>query len=400
MECYACKTSILENSLVRVGGSLNFHEACLSCAACQCRLQTSCFAKDGAVYCKADYVRLFWPRCGRCQFTFESESEKTVQSVGGVSYHLKCFACAKCDVQLEKGMRMGRDDWGNLLCEQDYLAWMELANNLRNKQKVECMEEEDGHNDESNSGHEDDLSDKENEPKDDGDDDGDLDDDKKECKDGKRRGPRTNITAKQLEILKTCFNQTPKPTRLMREQLAKDTGLTMRVIQVWFQNKRSKEKRMHQLRYMNGYGRGGPGMHHGGMFFMAPHHPHGAIPPPPFYPGSQMHPAFAFQAPPHHHHQFLSEPQTVPASSEFFGEPGMTNPAAYHHPYPSPPPQHTDFTSPSAVPATPPAVGGLLQPSTPLSESGSSACFPSPALSESLSPPHEAGLPAEGLNFA
>merc|ERR1719351_372353 len=64
---------------------------------------------------------------------------------------------------------------------------------------------------------------------------------------GKRRGPRTTIKAKQLEVLKTAFNQTPKPTRHIREQLAKETGLTMRVIQVWFQNKRSKERRMKQM---------------------------------------------------------------------------------------------------------------------------------------------------------
>lgn len=48
----------------------------------------------------------------------------------------------------------------------------------------------------------------------------------------KRRGPRTTIKAKQLEILKTAFSQTPKPTRHIREQLAKETGLPMRVIQV------------------------------------------------------------------------------------------------------------------------------------------------------------------------
>ncbi|XP_037932265.1 LIM/homeobox protein Lhx1-like [Teleopsis dalmanni] len=47
----------------------------------------------------------------------------------------------------------------------------------------------------------------------------------------KRRGPRTTIKAKQLEVLKTAFNQTPKPTRHIREQLAKETGLPMRVIQ-------------------------------------------------------------------------------------------------------------------------------------------------------------------------
>merc|ERR1712106_415468 len=82
---------------------------------------------------------------------------------------------------------------------------------------------------------------------------GDVDDDSKGYKneDGpggtKRRGPRTTIKAKQLEVLKTAFNQTPKPTRHIREQLAKETGLPMRVIQVWFQNKRSKERRMKQL---------------------------------------------------------------------------------------------------------------------------------------------------------
>ena len=50
----------------------------------------------------------------------------------------------------------------------------------------------------------------------------------------KRRGPRTTIKAKQLEVMKSAFNQTPKPTRHVREQLAKDTGLPMRVIQVNF----------------------------------------------------------------------------------------------------------------------------------------------------------------------
>ena len=48
----------------------------------------------------------------------------------------------------------------------------------------------------------------------------------------KRRGPRTTIKAKQLEVLKAAFNATPKPTRHIREQLAKETGLPMRVIQV------------------------------------------------------------------------------------------------------------------------------------------------------------------------
>lgn len=49
---------------------------------------------------------------------------------------------------------------------------------------------------------------------------------------GKKRGPRTTIKAKQLEMLKSAFTATPKPTRHIREQLAQETGLNMRVIQV------------------------------------------------------------------------------------------------------------------------------------------------------------------------
>ena len=48
----------------------------------------------------------------------------------------------------------------------------------------------------------------------------------------KRRGPRTTIKAKQLETLKAAFAATPKPTRHIREQLAQETALNMRVIQV------------------------------------------------------------------------------------------------------------------------------------------------------------------------
>lgn len=49
--------------------------------------------------------------------------------------------------------------------------------------------------------------------------------------------PRTTITAKQLETLKTAYNNSPKPARHVREQLSSDTGLDMRVVQVWFQNR-------------------------------------------------------------------------------------------------------------------------------------------------------------------
>nr|XP_035965009.1 LIM/homeobox protein Lhx4 isoform X2 [Halichoerus grypus]XP_035965010.1 LIM/homeobox protein Lhx4 isoform X2 [Halichoerus grypus] len=56
--------------------------------------------------------------------------------------------------------------------------------------------------------------------------------------------PRTTITAKQLETLKNAYKNSPKPARHVREQLSSETGLDMRVVQVWFQNRRAKEKRL------------------------------------------------------------------------------------------------------------------------------------------------------------
>ena len=44
--------------------------------------------------------------------------------------------------------------------------------------------------------------------------------------------PRTTISAKQLETLKQAYQKSPKPARHVREQLAADTGLDMRVVQV------------------------------------------------------------------------------------------------------------------------------------------------------------------------
>jgi hypothetical protein len=62
--------------------------------------------------------------------------------------------------------------------------------------------------------------------------------------DDNNKRPRTTISAKQLEVLKQAYNTSSKPPRHVREQLAMNTNLDMRVVQVWFQNRRAKEKRL------------------------------------------------------------------------------------------------------------------------------------------------------------
>lgn len=383
-ECGECQKVIVDKFVVRVG-DMSLHEDCLKCAVCKDLLDGSCFTKWGQFYCKADFYRMFGPRCASCHLVFTQEDN--VRTIGECQFHIQCFSCSKCHLSLDKGMQVGIDHLGNLLCEEDYLKQSdELMSSITKDQTK--LEENDG-----DSGFESEISldniknisgdadksfddDSKFLQSPDNDDNEDMDrdvdeDDKKEGKDGKRRGPRTTIKAKQLEVLKTCFDQNPKPTRLMREQLAKETGLPMRVIQVWFQNKRSKQKRIHQLQYMN---------HPGRMSFLPPNHRRAlhqmAFPPnsiafefrPPFPPQDCFPQDFGGFP-----HNFPIE-QGIPCD---FG-PNTSSPNHSQLPFPSPPIHQGDFPTSGDFP-------------------GSDPCYPSPPLSDCSIPDYHLPQPSDGM---
>ena len=58
---------------------------------------------------------------------------------------------------------------------------------------------------------------------------------------------RTVLNEKQLQTLRSCYGANPRPDALMKEQLVELTGLNPRVIRVWFQNKRCKDKKKNML---------------------------------------------------------------------------------------------------------------------------------------------------------
>ena len=347
--CHRCSQLISSQTIVRVG-ELNLHETCLVCHVCQCQLETSCYSKFGQLYCRQDYLKMFGPKCSLCGDTFMVGEE--VRLHGSRQFHLQCFHCSVCSETLHTGMKFGAGSDGALYCENHFTVIKEEEDEETDSNKCETSfssETETGSQDEetkTNFPESPEKSDKENEEE-------EQEDDKKECKDGKRRGPRTTIKAKQLEMLRNIFNQNPKPTRAMREQLAKDTGLAMRVIQVWFQNKRSKEKRMHQLRFMSG-----PGL------YPHPHHRMGhpaMFPPPPN--------AVAFSYPPVGFN---------PAS--FPGGPGpefgcYPPPPDTQHIYPSPPHLQGEFGDT--------AFGEFGECFT---SPGGGDCYPSPPISDCSSP--------------
>ncbi|XP_021919662.1 LIM/homeobox protein Lhx9-like isoform X2 [Zootermopsis nevadensis] len=81
-----------------------WHSACLKC--CECKLpldsQVSCFVKDGNIYCKEDFYRLFGVRrCDRCQAGIHAKD--LVTRVNDQVYHVDCFTCASCGAVLRPG---------------------------------------------------------------------------------------------------------------------------------------------------------------------------------------------------------------------------------------------------------------------------------------------------------
>ncbi|XP_036792931.1 LIM/homeobox protein Lhx5-like isoform X3 [Oncorhynchus mykiss] len=157
-------------------------------------------------------------------------------------FHLNCFTCMVCNKQLSTGEELYVIDENKFVCKEDYLSSGAIKEvNLNSVSSCtdrslspdlqDPMQDDTKETDNSTCSDKD-TNNNENEEQSSG---------------TKRRGPRTTIKAKQLETLKAAFVATPKPTRHIREQLAQETGLNMRVIQVWFQNRRSKERRMKQL---------------------------------------------------------------------------------------------------------------------------------------------------------
>uniref|UniRef100_A0A8C9TBW4 Homeobox domain-containing protein n=1 Tax=Scleropages formosus TaxID=113540 RepID=A0A8C9TBW4_SCLFO len=57
------------------------------------------------------------------------------------------------------------------------------------------------------------------------------------------RRPRTLLTNLQLSILQSCYETCSHPHALECEAIGTELGLPLKVVQIWFQNTRAKEKR-------------------------------------------------------------------------------------------------------------------------------------------------------------
>ncbi|XP_061654481.1 LIM/homeobox protein Lhx8a [Phyllopteryx taeniolatus] len=208
--CSSCCQEIVDRYLLKVN-NLCWHVRCLSCCVCKTSLgrHVSCYVKERQVFCKLDYFRKYGTRCARCGRNIYSSD--WVRQARGSTFHLACFCCATCKRQLSTGEECGLLE-NRVFCRPHYDIIMEnIQRSKENEQSKinEDQEEKDG------------------------------------CSTMSRpaKRARTSFTVDQLQVMQTQFAQENNPDAQTLQKLSERTGLTRRVIQVWFQNCRARQKK-------------------------------------------------------------------------------------------------------------------------------------------------------------
>ncbi|XP_053675640.1 uncharacterized protein LOC128725891 [Anopheles nili] len=219
--CGQCCGPICDRYIMKVV-DITYHERCLQCTSCSIRLMHSCFMRDGKLYCRFDYERLYGRnRCLGCGEKIGAD-ELVMRALDNV-FHLKCFICVVCGARLQKGDQYVIKQ-SQLFCRPDYEKEVEMFQGYSYDEY--CCE--------------------------------DMFQTRIDGRRGPKR-PRTILTTQQRRAFKASFDISPKPCRKIREGLAKDTGLSIRIVQVWFQNQRAKMKKIQKKQLKDG----GKSSHHG-----------------------------------------------------------------------------------------------------------------------------------------
>ncbi|XP_063714405.1 LIM homeobox transcription factor 1-beta-like isoform X3 [Symsagittifera roscoffensis] len=278
--CEGCGLAIEDRFMLQTTDRQCWHEKCLNCAACGCKLDHTCFIRNSQPYCRKDYESLVSGNCTGCELKIAST--EMVMRVADNIYHLNCFSCSVCRIVLRTGDQFVQIE-EQLYCKTDFekqfpqFAMPEKQSSSENdnsRKLFDSIAENEGNScsnqnsdasdpnlmdhlfksEHSNHEHESDQiktetnSDNEldSEPKDDSDDEADLENskDKNSSIQQKPCRKRVILTTQQRRAFKAAFDLSSKPCRKVREQLARDTGLSVRVVQVWFQNERAKVKKL------------------------------------------------------------------------------------------------------------------------------------------------------------
>ncbi|XP_078721704.1 LIM homeobox transcription factor 1-beta [Lampetra fluviatilis] len=240
--CAGCARPIEDRFLLRVSDA-SWHERCLQCAACRQPLTRSCYTRERRNYCRPDYDKLFGRKCAGCMGSV-APSELVMRALESV-YHLGCFSCCVCERPLRKGDEFVLKE-GQLFCRPDYERERDMLSSA-SPDASDSVKSEDEDGVKGSPGGAPGAKG--------GGGGGGSGSDEKDPKRPKR--PRTILTTQQRRAFKASFEVSSKPCRKVRESLAAETGLSVRVVQVWFQNQRAKMKKLARRQIQQEQGQSG-----------------------------------------------------------------------------------------------------------------------------------------------
>ncbi|XP_056587631.1 LIM/homeobox protein Lhx2a [Triplophysa dalaica] len=240
--CAGCGR-LISDRFYLLAADRQWHERCLKCSACQADLESelTCFSKHGDIYCKEDYYRTFsLQRCARCHLGIPAK--EIVMRARDLVYHLSCFSCVTCDKMLLTGDHYGMRDT-SVYCQihfESVLQEEQHANSQtsthegapvqrgrsRRRKNLDAADHVVYNSDVSDMGVN--LLEKVRQFS---------------CQKSKRM--RTSFKHHQLRSMQSFFNHNHNPDAKDLKELAQKTGLSKRVLQVWFQNARAKFRRNH-----------------------------------------------------------------------------------------------------------------------------------------------------------
>eukprot|EP00731_Ephydatia_muelleri_P016860 Em0009g1284a len=222
--CNGCRRPIEDQFHFTISPDTEWHVSCLLCFKCNSTLEGSgtCFMKEGRPYCRRDYVQLFGIQCAGCDSQIQPND--LVMRAKNQVFHMECFKCSSCDCKLLPGDQYGISN-GRLLCRSDLDV---LCEGVQSPTDTGSGSEGSGSGTVEGSGS------------------GTVGHKAGSIKrQNSEKGPRvrTVLTEQQLQTLRNVYAANPRPDALLKEHLVERTGLSSRVIRVWFQNKRCKDKK-------------------------------------------------------------------------------------------------------------------------------------------------------------
>ncbi|TGZ56809.1 hypothetical protein CRM22_010067 [Opisthorchis felineus] len=263
--CIRCRDPIMDHYLFRIRGQA-WHEACAVCSVCTVKLSDVCFVHEGQLFCRKDYDRLHATRCITCRQPMRSHelfmrahlppspSASTAEAPRPpLLFHVSCFTCFICLQPLVVGDPYTIDPVSfRPICRADFLA----AGRTRQHSGASAQQQPPLSPYQSQTSNEPNPLRRPREtitevatPS-----------FSHACEStdvqwkserlqtsthvgGTSKRMRTSLTDDQRLHMQRVYESNPRPSKEAREKLANELGVPLRVVQVWFQNQRARDRR-------------------------------------------------------------------------------------------------------------------------------------------------------------